>query len=236
MHPTGPQMDVLETRDAKKRHSMRISDPSGGPLRRRIASRWKQPKSTHTSGVGDGRPIHILYYVYTYGAPGENIRKIEGLSGALKWGQNMPRQAPYVELSPDTQKELTRLARAPSTPQAVALRAQIVLAVAGGRSNQEIAATLGTTANTVTRWQYRFLMFGVDGLRNLGHGGRPRKYGPEVQQELRRLLRQPPPGAATRWTLDELSRRLGAPRSTVHEMLTAGDFHSQRKPARRQRR
>src|SRR6185369_16185311 len=30
------------------------------------------------------------------------------------------------------------------------------------RSNQEIATTLGTTANTVTRWRQRFLMFGVD--------------------------------------------------------------------------
>ena len=150
--------------------------------------------------------------------------------------QDVPRVAPDIELDPSIQKELSRVARAPSTPQAVALRARIILAAAQRRSNQEIAATLGITANTVTQWRYRFLMFGVDGLRNLGHGGRRRKYGPEVEQELRRLLRQPPSRGATRWTLDELSRRLGVPRSTVHEMLTAADFHGRHRPSRRSSR
>ena len=148
----------------------------------------------------------------------------------------MPRLAPHVELDANARKELSRLARAPSTPQALALRARIILAAAQGQSNKEIAATLGISENTVTRWQYRFLIHGVDGLRDRRHRGRPRKYGPEVHERLRRLLHQPPPGGASRWTLDELSRLLGAPRSTVHEMLTAGDFAGRRRPTRRQRR
>ena len=83
------------------------------------------------------------------------------------------------ELSPSA-----GLVRAPST-QGVALRARIILAAAQGRSNQEIAATFGTAANTVGRWRQRFLMFGVDGLTNWGHGGRPRKYRDDVRQRLR---------------------------------------------------
>ena len=59
--------------------------------------------------------------------------------------QDVPRVAPDIELDPSTQKELSRLVRAPSTPQAVALRARIILAAAQRRSNQEIAATLGIT-------------------------------------------------------------------------------------------
>jgi transposase len=145
----------------------------------------------------------------------------------------VPRVAPDIELDSHTQKELSRLARAPSTTQAVALRARIILAAAQRRSNQEIAATLGITANTVTRWRQRFLMFGVDGLTDWGHGGRPRKYGDDVQQRLRRLLHRPPPGGAARWTLDELSRQLEVPRSTVHEMLTADRFQRRRGPAGR---
>ena len=110
----------------------------------------------------------------------------------------MPRVALDIELDPSTQKELWRLVRAPSTPQAVALRARIILAAHQRRSNQEIAAALGVTANTVTRWRQRFRMFGIDGLTNLGHGGRPRKYGDDVQQRLwRLLLRTPPRGAAS---------------------------------------
>jgi hypothetical protein len=43
----------------------------------------------------------------------------------------------------------------------------------------------------------------------------------------------PVPHGAARRTLDELSRQVGMPRSTVHDMLTADDFHSRRRPARR---
>ena len=155
-----------------------------------------------------------------------SILPIEGIRA-------LPRVAADIELDSGSQKELSRLVRAPSTT--LALRARIILAAAQGSSNQEIAATLGITANTVGRWRQRFLMFGVDGLTNWGHGGRPRKYGDNVRQRLRRLLRQPPPRGAALWTLDELSRQVGVPRITVHEILTEGEFQSRRRPARRSR-
>ena len=133
------------------------------------------------------------------------------------------------------QKELWRLVRAPSTSQALALRIRIILAAARGLSNQEIAAALRVTANTVTKWRHRFRAFGVEGLTNWGHGGRPRKYGPEVRQKLRRLLRRVPPGGGQRWTLEQLSRELNVPRSSVHEMVMTGDFYNRHRPARHRR-
>ena len=126
--------------------------------------------------------------------------------------------------------------RTPSTAQALVVRARIILAAAPGGSNQEIATLLGITADTVSKWRQRFLMFGLKGLTNWGHGGRPRKYGHDAQQRLRTQLRQPPPGGATRWTLDQLAGQLAVPRSSVHEMLIKGNFQTQRQPARRRRR
>ena len=147
----------------------------------------------------------------------------------------MPRVAPTIDLDPPTRAELERLARAPSTPQAVALRARLVLAAAQGLSNQQIAATFHLTPNTVGKWRTRFARFGVAGLTDFQHPGRPRKYGPEVGEKLNDLLRRPPPAGRERWTVSGLARRLRVPRSTAYAMLVA-NVKSHRWPARRKPR
>src|SRR5690348_6602617 len=93
----------------------------------------------------------------------------------------MPRVAWPIQLDPDTEKELGRLVRAPSTPQAMVLRARIILVAAQGRSNREIAAALEVTANTVTKWRQRFRMLGVQEFTNWGHGGRRRSMEPRFK-------------------------------------------------------
>ena len=145
----------------------------------------------------------------------------------------MPRVAARVELDRRIEDELRRRIRASSTPQAQVLRARIILSAAEALSNQEIATAVGVTANTVGKWRTRYLLFGLKGLTNWGAGGRPRKHGPEVYQKLRQLLRQPPPDGKERWTIDDLSRRLEVPRSTVHEMLVRGRFARSRQLPRR---
>ena len=145
----------------------------------------------------------------------------------------MPRVAPEIALDPQTQAELQRLARAPSSPQALALRARLVLAAAQGLSNQQIAAYFHVTESTVGKWRTRFYKHGVSGLTDYQHPGRPPKHGSEVLERLRMLLRRPPPGEAERWTVRALARELRIPPSTVHDMLVAGGVESRRRPIRR---
>ena len=83
----------------------------------------------------------------------------------------MPRVAPTIDLDPPTRAELERLERVPSTPQAVALRARLVLAAAQGLCNQQIAATFHITPNTVGKWRTRFVLFGVAGLTDFPTSG-----------------------------------------------------------------
>jgi DNA-binding CsgD family transcriptional regulator len=59
------------------------------------------------------------------------------------------RIASAIALDAQAKGELERLTRAPSTPQAKALRARIVLAAAQGLSNQQIAAKFHVSVNTV---------------------------------------------------------------------------------------
>jgi putative transposase len=148
----------------------------------------------------------------------------------------MPRLAPEIALHPQARAELQRLARAPSTPQAVVLRARLVLAAAQGLSNQRIAADFQVTANTVGKWRTRFYMHGVSGLTDYQHPGRPPKHGPEVREKLRRLLRQQPTQGTERWTVRGLAQELRMPPSTVHDMLVAAGFESRRRPIRRRPR
>ena len=148
----------------------------------------------------------------------------------------MPRVAPAIALDHQTRAELERLGRAPSTPQAVALRARLVLAAAQGLSNQQIAATFHITVNTVGKWRTRFALFGVAGLTDYQHSGRPSKYGLEVLEKLNDLLRRRPPSGRERWTVGGLARELGVPRSTLYDMLRTTGYKDRHRPARRQRR
>lgn len=143
----------------------------------------------------------------------------------------MPRVAPAIALDPPTQAALERLARAPSTSQALALRARLVLAAAAGNSNQQIAATFNLTPNTVGKWRTKFALYGLDGLTDDPRSGRPRKYGAWIRGELNTLLCQPPPEGKERWTVDDLARRLRVSRSSLHAMLVAGDLMYRRRRA-----
>jgi DNA-binding CsgD family transcriptional regulator len=71
-----------------------------------------------------------------------------------------------LELTSDEREELQALARRPKTAQALALRARIVMACAGGLSNSEVSRRLGVSLPTVGKWRSRFVAERIDGLRD----------------------------------------------------------------------
>ena len=142
----------------------------------------------------------------------------------------MPRVAPLISLTTKGREALERMARSPSTPQALASRARMVLAADQGMSNQRIAAEMGVIPSTVGKWRSRYATFGIAGLRDSGRRGRPPKYDAKVWKEFRGLLRRPPPDSKQRWTVRDLARQLGLPRSTVHDMLLLELGRLRRKP------
>lgn len=76
----------------------------------------------------------------------------------------------------DSQKSLLESwLSAPSTPQGIVLRVQIVLLAAKGFSNNKIANTLSTSRPTVIEWRERFKKDGPESLRVLVQSGRGRK-------------------------------------------------------------
>src|SRR5690349_23595018 len=107
------------------------------------------------------------------------------------------------------------------TAQGLALRARIVLACAEGRSNVAVAARLGISRTTVTKWRSRFLARRLDGLGDEPRPGVPRTItDAQVEEVVVRTLEEVPEGA-THWSKRELARQVGISPTSVHRIWRA---------------
>jgi len=96
--------------------------------------------------------------------------------------------------------KLEAIARRPSSPQALARRARIVLLAHAGRPNAQIAAELGCAVNTVRTWRRRFVRGGVPALCDRPRSGRPESYGPDVRLAIVAAATSVPPEGTSVWT------------------------------------
>lgn len=89
-------------------------------------------------------------------------------------------RAPHVNLVGDEQSRLESMVRAHSTPQAFALRCQVILRAAAPAhpSNLQVAQELQCNRHTVGRWRSRYLEQGLQGLQDAPRPGRPRRFSP----------------------------------------------------------
>ena len=122
----------------------------------------------------------------------------------------------------DAERRILRgLATRRKTAQGLALRARIVLACAGGRSNIAVAARLGISRTTVRKWRSRFLARRLDGLSDEPRPGVPRAItDAQVEEVVVRTLEEVPEGA-THWSKRELAGRAGISPASVHRIWRA---------------
>ena len=93
----------------------------------------------------------------------------------------MPRPfAPPVVLCAELRQQLQALARAGSTPQALAFRCRLILRAAGGDrpTNQQVAGDLGCDRHTVGQWRQRYVTHSLAGLQDAPRSGQPRSFSP----------------------------------------------------------
>src|SRR4029450_7155049 len=117
--------------------------------------------------------------------------------------------APRIIVSQNARTELHALARAHSTPQALAFRARIVLraAEADTPTNMHIGRQLGCSPRTVGKWRRRYHDQGVSGLQDPLRSGRPRPILAPTRVQVISVastLPQDQDRPVTRWTLDEI--------------------------------
>jgi transposase len=123
----------------------------------------------------------------------------------------------WVELSGADRAELESWLRAQSIPQALAMRARVVLGSAAGESVRALAARLEVTQVTVCLWRRRYRSAGLDGLRTQPRMGRRRRITPAKEHAvISATLRKPK--AATHWSARRLAKQVGLSSATVHRI------------------
>jgi transposase len=123
-----------------------------------------------------------------------------------------------LKLTEAEREELTRLAQSRTLPAGDVFRARLILALASGKSYDQIETELQTSRPTVARWKQRFEVARLEGLQPRYQGTKPRTATPTVQAKvLRRTLEKPPDGS-THWSCRKLAGVLGMSKSTVQRI------------------
>ncbi len=131
----------------------------------------------------------------------------------------MPRVAVPVRLEPQDRLELERWVAAHGTPQQVTQRCRIILAVAAGAENRDVARELEINPKTVALWRTRFAREGIGCLWEVaqGRGRKPVYDAKKMTAIIEQTLRDRPAGA-THWSCRSMAREQGVSKATVQRL------------------
>ncbi len=130
------------------------------------------------------------------------------------------RLAPLV-LSDEERSELKLLAARRKTGQALAQRARIVLACAGGSENKEVAANLNVDPATVGKWRRRYVERRMDGLHDEPRSGTPRTIDDARIEAVIVKTLESVPANATHWSSRGMAKQSGLSVSSVQRIWRA---------------
>jgi len=122
------------------------------------------------------------------------------------------------ELSEEHREELTRWAQSRTLPAGDVFRARLMLALAEGKSWNQIEVELHTSRPTIARWKRRFERQGMAGLDPRHKGSEPRKATASVQARVLRKTMQHPSDGSTHWSCRKMAAALGLSKSTVQRI------------------
>jgi putative transposase len=129
-----------------------------------------------------------------------------------------------LELHQEQRVELGKVARSRRVPQAVALRARIVLMTAEGVSPSAIGEQLGVSQPTVRKWRARYAEDGLAGLRNEPRPGRPRTLDDQRVADLLNKALQTRPAKPTHWSVRSFAVEANISKDMAHRLFRAASI------------
>ncbi len=122
----------------------------------------------------------------------------------------------------DSEREvLQRWTRRPTTAQALAQRARVILECAADETNTRVARKLRLTKQTVGKWRSRFLTKRLDGLLDDPRPGAPRTISDGQVEDVVTLTLETKPRDATHWSTRAMAARCGLSQTTVSRIWRA---------------
>jgi transposase len=141
-----------------------------------------------------------------------------------------------IQLKSRERKILESWAEGSRPDDRIALRSQIILALAEGRRTSEVARALSIRMATVTKWRIRFTKKGPAGLSDTPRSGKPPVYTHNTDDRVLYLLVQPPPKGHPTWNGRLLARALGnVSKDQVWRILRKRGIRLRGEPVRRRR-
>lgn len=131
------------------------------------------------------------------------------------------RPIPPIVLTAEERETLERWTRRPTTAQALAQRARIILASANGKSNTVVSAELGLAKPTVGKWRSRFVARRLDGLLDEPRPGAPRSISDVDVERVVALTLEKTPTDATHWSTRSMARHVGLSQSAISRIWRA---------------
>ena len=134
---------------------------------------------------------------------------------------SLGRPIPDLAVTESEREGLDRWGRRPTTAQALAQRARIILACAEGKTNTAVAAELGITKQMVGKWRTRFVEQRLDGLLDEPRPGAPRQISDADVERVITLTLETKPDDATHWSTRSLAGKSGMSQSAVSRIWRA---------------
>ena len=131
------------------------------------------------------------------------------------------RRAVAVVLSDEEREVLQRWARRPKSSQALALRCRIVLGAAAGELNKSMAARLGCSEATASKWRRRFAERRLEGLFDEPRPGPPRAITDEMVENVVVKTLEEAPGGATHWSTRSMAAATGMSQTAISRIWRA---------------
>ncbi|WP_104176379.1 IS630 family transposase [Cryobacterium sp. Y50] len=131
-------------------------------------------------------------------------------------------------LTDEEREQLLRWSRRPTSAQALALRSRIILGCAEGLDNTSVAAQVGCSTNTVSKWRARFVASQLDGLMDEARPGRPASISADQVEEVVVATLESTPKNATHWSRAKMAERSGLSKSTIGRVWKAFELKPHR--------
>jgi transposase len=131
------------------------------------------------------------------------------------------RPVPPIVLTTDERETLERWARRPTTAQAIALRARLVLRCATGETATAIAREVHVTKQTVGKWRARFIARRLDGLLDEPRPGVPRKITDAQVEHVLTTTLESTPRDATHWSTRRLAQQCDMSQTAIARIWKA---------------